>query len=105
MLLEVSVNGRVECRAGVEAGVASAFVNVLRIADPESDLPPAASVHLTVNGFVQGASRQPEDQVAVQWGDIARTLAAGDEVIIRVVDADDPDPPQQTPMLAALEEE
>lgn len=48
---------------------------------------------------MQGPSREPDDQTAIQWGDIMYVLGPGDEIRIRVVDADDPDPHEVTPML------
>lgn len=99
MLLDIAVNGEPLARAGVEAGVVNAFVTMLRIEDPSTSGPVPASVSLTVNGFVQGPSREPDDQTAIQWGDIMHVLGPGDEIRIRVVDADDADPHEVTPML------
>ena len=105
MLLEVVVNGRPFCRAGVEAGVVSAFVNLLQIESPEPADTPPRSASLVVNGFMQGETREPEDQTAVQWGELPTSLQPGDVVVITVVDDGAVDEPTVTPLLPDLDED
>ncbi len=98
----VEVNGEPYCRAGVDEGAVSAFVSHVNIPD-EPGGTDVGSTMLTVSGFVRGDSGEPEDQTAVHWGDIGATLRAGDVVTVRLVDADDADPPVETEMLPSLD--
>ena len=102
-MLVVELNGQPYCRAGVEEGAVSAFVSHVNIPD-EPGGPDVGSTMVTVSGFVRGDSGEPEDQTAVHWGDIGATLNAGDVVTIRLVDADDVDPPVETEMLPPLDD-
>ncbi len=104
MMIEVTVNGERYCIAGVEAGVVSAFVNLLSIETADPDETPPRSASLSVTGFTQGPSREPEDQTSVHWGDVNTMLSAGDEIVIRVLDDGQPDPANVTQMLPPLDD-
>lgn len=101
-VLVVEVNGEPYCRAGVDEGAVSAFVSHVNIPD-QPGRPDVGATMLTVSGFVRGESGEPEDQTAVHWGDITAPLVAGDVVTVRLVDADDADPPVETEMLPAYD--
>ncbi|MEN8145413.1 MAG: hypothetical protein ABFS14_10735 [Gemmatimonadota bacterium] len=101
--LEVSVNGKPYCRAGVgETGVVSAFVNwakFLPIQEGEESLPvPPDSTTLSVSGIVD------EPRAYIHWREVAHCLQPGDTVTIRVVDSDEPDPYVVTPTLPEPED-
>jgi hypothetical protein len=114
--IEVEINGERYCLAGVPAGVTSAFVNHVDIpAEPNGARFPSTT--LTVNGFHfhfhghshshtdDTSSEGPGEQTAVHWRDVTRTLRPGDEVRLRIVETDSPDPYTVTPMLPALPED
>jgi hypothetical protein len=101
--LVVELNGEPYCRAGVDEGAVSAFVSHVNIPD-EPGGPDVGSTMLAVTGFVRGDSGEPEDQTAVHWGEIGEALEPGDVVTVRLVDADDVDPPTETEMLPPLDD-
>jgi hypothetical protein len=98
MKLQLTLNGETYCRAGVEQGVASAFVTLMNLVGLDG---PSAS--LTVSGFLQEATGEPEDQTAVHWGEIGRPVQAGDVLTIQVLESGDYDEPTITAMLAPAE--
>lgn len=98
----VERNGEPYCRAGVGEGAVSAFVSHVNIPD-EPGGPGVGSTMLTVSGFLRDESGEPEDQTAVHWGDIATPLRPGDVIAVRVIEADEPDPPVETEMLPPLD--
>lgn len=92
LCLEVAVNGRHHCLAGVGEGSLSAFVSHVRLEnDPEAGPGPTESTFLTVSGFLSY-------QTAVHWGNITDRLAVGDTVTIRIVEREQPDPHTVTPL-------
>ena len=96
LCLEVSLNDRKYCLAGLgEKGAISTFVTCVRFgpdgAEPDLPVPPG-SILLTVSGIT-------EDLKSVHWGDVLCHLKLGDEVGIKVVEAENPDPFTVTPVL------
>jgi hypothetical protein len=78
--LEVSVNGRRVCVAGVRSGVLAAHVT--RTFSEQAEF-----IHFGVGGL--------EDDREVQWA--VPKVGVGDEVTIRVVDVTTADPPVKVP--------
>jgi hypothetical protein len=75
---EVLLNGKKVCVAGAGDGVLSAIV---------SSVPKRQELELEVGGLA--------DEAHLKWP-IPRSLAVGDEVIVRVVETQRPDPPAST---------
>jgi len=78
--LEVSVNGRRVCVAGVRSGVLAAHVT--RTFGEQAEF-----IHFGVGGL--------EDDREVRWA--VPKIGVGDEVTIRVVDVPTADPPTESP--------
>jgi hypothetical protein len=103
LCIEIELNGEHYCRAGVPAGVVSAFVNRIDIpAEPGGASAPSTS--LSVSGF-HFHGPDPGNQTAVHWRDVVRDLQPGDEVRLRLVETNEPDAYTVTPMLPPLPED
>ena len=100
LCLEIEVNGEPYCRAGLgDEGAISAFVSWVKLGPPDDSVPvPPGATLLAVSGFTS-------EHTAVHWADQLRHLSVGDEVTIRVVDSDQPDPYAITPTLPDVPEE
>ena len=61
-------------------------------------------VELPVTTTLPEDPDEPADLTHVHWGEIARHLEPGDEVLIKVVAADEADDPMATPQLESIEE-
>jgi hypothetical protein len=83
LVLEVSLNGRRLCSAGIADGIYDANVQVIEgVRMPNGELLPAS---LRVHGL--------KDFTNLTWADVD-ALAPGDEVLIRVVASGSPDEPR-----------
>lgn len=107
---DVEVNGELYCRAGLEGhGVVSVGLDWIDFDgegvtdDPEhvrSALGLRVSGHRAERPHTAAdveAEREPPDTTPVHWGEVTRGLKVGDEVRIRIVEAEDADPPVETP--------
>lgn len=84
--LEIHVNGKKQCTAGfADGGVATAIVSCVLRLDEKRDLPKEQA-----NLHVSGLDSQRHEHVAWLQED---ALAVGDEVVLRVVDAQSVDAP------------
>lgn len=93
-VLEVSLNGRRLCTAGIADGIYDAYIQVIEgVRMPNGKLfPPSLRVH----GL--------KDFTNLTWADV-EALEPGDEVLIRVVEDDVPDEPRIKPRPDADAEE
>jgi hypothetical protein len=93
-ILEVSLNGRRLCSAGIADGVYDAYVYVTEgVRMPNGQLLPPS---LRVSGL--------KDFTNLTWADV-EALAPGDEVLIRVLEDGVPDEPRTKPRPDADAEE
>lgn len=117
---DIELNAERYCRAGLDGfGVISVMLHWMDFDgsavtdDPEH---PFAALSLSVMGhqaeraFTNEDARDgvdPPGMTAVHWRDVKRGLRVGDEIRIRIVEADpaDADPPTETPALPGLPEE
>jgi hypothetical protein len=94
--LEIEINGQRACVAGVGAlGAVSAMVTWVRFEPEGMEEPapvPSGSNLLSITGITEGLD-------SVHWLEVPTRLSVGDEVTIRVVDAEDADPWTVTPQL------
>jgi hypothetical protein len=93
LVIEVSLNGRRLCAAGIPDGIYSASVDVTDLSMPNGELLPAS---LRVDGL--------KDFTNLEWHS-SPELAVGDEIVIRVLAADTADEPRRKARLDADAEE
>ncbi len=114
MRFDVEVNGEPYCRAGLDpTGVVSVILNWVELkpemlSSPRGQPGPHTSLSVTgyrVNGPIPEDPDEPADLTHVHWGEIARLLEPGDEVLIRVVAADEADDPMETPQLEPIDQD
>lgn len=115
---DIELNGEPYCRAGLDGyGVVSVMLHWMdfdgnAVIDDRDAL--RAALTLSVSGHRAerpyrdddvAAGREPPPMTPIHWRDVRQGLQAGDELRIRVVDADPAtaDPPTETPMLPELE--
>jgi hypothetical protein len=91
LCFEVMVNGTSLCRAGIGAsGVLSATVSWVG-GSPQAERAGGRTKEGETELRVGGLYSTEREQVFPEW--VARVLAPGDEVVLRVVEADSVDPP------------
>lgn len=115
---EVELNGTPYCRAGLDGhGVISVMLHWMdfdgeTVVDdrehPRTALTLSVAGHRAERAYTQAdveAGREPPPMTPIHWRDVRHGLQAGDELRVRVVEADarDVDPPTATPMLPNLE--
>jgi len=112
---DIELNGEPYCRAGIDGfGVISVMLHWIdfdgrAVTDdpehPRSALSLAVSGHRAARAFTDAeakAGREPPQLVPIHWREVSRGLRAGDELRIRIVEAQLADPPTATPRLPPI---
>ena len=91
---DVLLNGRTVCRAGIEGyGVVTAMTHVAhRISTASGKPADEEEIEFSVAGLVHDDT--DDAHIHLDW--VQKTLLVGDEITVRVVDADSPDEATRT---------
>lgn len=106
---DVELNGEPWCRAGIDGyGVISVMLHWMDFdgkAEPHDRDSFRKALSMSVSGFRAEKifdypnEQEPPAQTAIHWRDINAGLVVGDEIRIRIVEADEADEPTVTPTL------
>lgn len=112
---DVELNGKPYCRAGIDGyGVISVHLHWIdfdgrAVTDdrqhPGSALSLAVSGHLAERAFTDADAREggePSPSTPIHWRDVNKGLQVGDELRIRIVEADEADEPTETAQLPPM---
>jgi hypothetical protein len=101
IVLDVELNGRSYCRAGIDGhGVISVMLHWVDIdgeavfddpGHPRAGLTLSVAGHRAARAYTAAdveAGREPPPMAPVHWRDVRRGLQAGDEVRVRIVEAE-----------------
>lgn len=115
---DIELNGEPYCRAGIDGyGMISVMLHWMdftggAVVDdpehPESALSLNVSGHRAARAFTAADTREgtePPPMTPIHWRDVKRGLRVGDELRIRIVEADEADEATETPPLPPLPDE
>lgn len=114
---DIELNGESWCRAGIDGqGVISAMLHWIdvdgqAVTDDRDHLRSALSLSVTGYRLERAytnsealAGDEPPPMTHIHWRDVRQGLRVGDELRIRIVEADEADDPTETPQLPPLPE-
>lgn len=112
---DIELNGEPYCRAGIEGyGVISIMLHWMdfdgrAVTDQRDHILSALSLnvggHRAARAFTDAGAAEggePPPMTPIHWRDVKQGLVVGDELRIRIVEADEADEPTKTPQLPPL---